>query len=614
MKKRLFTLVGVCILSFGSFAQVQAVEADGVAERSTRPANHPMADNNERALPFWTEDFAGGIPATWTIDDSSGICPWTYSTDGTWGFFNGNSGTGPGATITSTTAANGFMICDIDSANNAAYGQPSGSMYQYLSSYIQTGAIDCSSEPAVILSFEHLYRYNNGVPMFVQVSNDNITWTSYDVSDGLANNTISADPVTKTINITSVAGSQATVFIRFGWSARVYFWQIDDISLSGADPFDVAMVDSWWGMGTLGYQHYKIPMSHAAPITFTSVITNNTGATLTGCATDIDVTGTSGSVYTGVGNSLDLPAAFTDTVISTTTWMPTVEDDYDVTFTATTTAGTDANTTNNGYPDALIITTSVYGLDNLTDPSQSTGSISNFSSNTGLQFKIGNLHQVTNDDLVECVQIGIADVAQNDGKAIYGEVYAYNPSTQLFDLRGYTDNFDITAGDLGTIVSLPMLQPGDVYADEEILVVAGHYGGDLSGTDDVAFMYGQSVPDQMVYGFNGAGDVFWLSNPRAIVCRADFSCGLGIAEAKNDIDIIAYPNPASDELNIRIDATLSTATLTLIDLNGRVVASQSIGSGVHDAAFNTAVLANGMYTLRVLSNELVSTLKVEVSH
>jgi hypothetical protein len=83
--------------------------------------------------PIWSEDFANGFPAGWTVSDTSGICPWTYSLDGSWGYFNGTSGTAAAAAIKSTTAANGFLISDVDSANNKNYGQPSGTTYKYLS-------------------------------------------------------------------------------------------------------------------------------------------------------------------------------------------------------------------------------------------------------------------------------------------------------------------------------------------------------------------------------------------------------------------------------------------------------------------------------------------------
>ena len=58
---------------------------------------------------IWYEDFGGGFPSSWSIQDSSGICPWTYSLDGSWGYWNSNDGTGPDDdTLQSATKANGF--------------------------------------------------------------------------------------------------------------------------------------------------------------------------------------------------------------------------------------------------------------------------------------------------------------------------------------------------------------------------------------------------------------------------------------------------------------------------------------------------------------------------
>ncbi|MFT5860561.1 MAG: hypothetical protein ACI865_002674 [Flavobacteriaceae bacterium] len=613
MKITLLSLIGSCTFAFGSMAQVQSSEQDAVAKETARPTVQSGNDNVQRATPFWTEDFAAGFPATWTIMDTSGICPWTYSDDGSWGNFNGNGATAGAAPMNSTTAANGFLICDADSANHFTYGQPSGSNYQYLSSYFQTDAINCSAEPSVILSFEQTYRYNNGVEMNVMVSNDNVTWTVYDVSLGVANNTESMDPVAVALNISAIAANQPTVYIRIGWSARVYFWMIDDMALSPSDPNDVVLNDAWWGMGTFDYQIYRIPVSHATPINFQSSLTNNTGGTLTGCEVAVDVSAT-GSVYSGTTNALDLTSSQTDTVMSTTTWTPSAEEEYTVSYVASTTSGVDGNLLNNNFSDNVIITTSVMGLDNIPTGLVNTAGISNWSTNTGQQFKIGNLLQVTVDDNVECMEIGITDDTQNDGKTIYGEVYAYNESTTSFELRGFTDDYTLTTADLGTVLSLEMLQIGDVYADEEILIVAGHYGGDVSGSDDVRFMYGQAVPQGMVLGYNAAGDLLSLTTPRALVVRANFSCGLGLSETTNDIIISAYPNPASDQLTISIDQYLSSANVSLVDLNGRVVLTQAVEAGPKAITLNTNGLSNGMYTLRVQSNELVSTLKVEVAH
>jgi hypothetical protein len=612
MRRILF--LGAILLSYGTMAQNTAVEQDCVAKEISRPAVKPAIDNNSnRATPFWEEDFAGGFPATWTVNDSSGICPWVYSTDGSWGNFSTGGTTAAAAGISSTTGANGFLICDADSANHFTYGQPSGSNYQYLSSYFTTDAIDCSTHSSVILNFQQSFRYNNGIPLIVEVSNDGTTWATYDVSGGQANNAASPDPQSISLNVSATAANETTVYLRFGWSARVYFWMIDDITLSEADPFDIAMLDTWWGMGGFEYQYYKTPITHAEPITFYSELTNNSGATLDGCDSDIDVSGTSGSVFTGSGTQISIASAANDTVTSSTSWTPAAIGMYDVTAVASSTSGTDANTSNNTFVDSLEITTSTFGLDNLTDASQSTGSISNFSSNTGQPFKIGNIYQVTIDDLVECVEIGIADNAQNSGKDIFAEVYAYDPVNGEFVFRGATATYTTSSADLGAIISLEMIVAAEVFADEEILVVAGHNGGDPSGSDDVSFMYGQTVPEQTVYGYNGAGDLFFLSNPRAIVVRPDFDCGLGLDE-EAIIDATVFPNPANDQLTVRLASEINSGTITLTDLNGRVVLTKEVSTNASEISVDVSNLASGMYTLHVQSEKGVNSIQVDVMH
>jgi hypothetical protein len=616
MKK--IVLITSVLLSFGGMAQNTAIEQDSGPTFKIGPTAKPALDNNPESssTPFYTEDFGSGFPAGWTLQDSSAICPWSYSTDGSWGFFNGNSATAGAAGINSTTAANGFLICDIDSANHFTNGQPSGANYQYLSTYVTSSPIDCSTHGSVVLKFEQFYRYNNGVSMNLKVSNDGVTWTTFNVSNGLANNATSANPKPVSLNITAIAANQATVYISFGWSARVYYWMIDDITLSELEPFDIALDDSWWGMGSFDYQYYKTPLSHAAPVTFYSRLTNSSISPLAGSTVATDLSGTSGSVYSGISAPITLAIATSDTVPSTTTWTPSATGLYSLATNASSTSGTDGNLLNNSFADSLMITASTFGLDNLTNASQSTGSISNFSSNTGQPFKIGNVYQVTVDDFVECVHIGITNYAQSVGKEVFAEVYAFDEAISAFTYRGESFYHTITSADLGSIITLEMLVVDSVYAGEEILVVAGHNGGVAAGTDDVRFMYGQTVPEQSVYGYNAAGDLLFLSNPRAIVIRPDFDCSsiFGLSELNQTIEANVFPNPAKDQLTVSLSTEIKSGTITMTDLSGRIVLTQEVKSNATDISVNVAEIANGMYTMKIKSDKGMTAMQIVVSH
>lgn len=599
MKKLLLTLFVAAATS--AMAQQNSV-TDDAAFNNPHISAPPALDNMIKSTPFWTEDFGNGFPAGWTVIDSSNICPWVYSMDGSYGYYNGSNGVSAGTAIASTTANNGFLICDPDSANHATYGQPSGTTYQYLSSYFMTSAINCSGRSSVILSFEQFFRYNNGVSLNVGVSNDGINWTTYNVSGGVLNNTASPNADLVSVNITAVAANQPSVYIRVGWNSRVYYWMIDDMALREAEPNDAMMADSWWGSGQYQYQYYKLPMNQNSPLTFYSEVSNNTGGALNNVYAQATVSN-GAQVFQGTSAQTNLAAVETDTFTVTTNWIPSSTGSYDIDFACAVSGQTDGDPSNNDFADSIQITTSLYGLDNLSSPSQSSASISNFSSNTGQPFRIGNVFEIINDDGIQCIEIGIATTASNAGKSVYGEVHAWDPVNEVWEFRGLTDVYDLVQSDLGTIISMPLFVEAPVYAGEEILVVAGHYGGAADGSDDVRFMYGQPVPEGMVYGFNAAGDDYYLANPRAIVVRAQFDCGLSVSE--NTVENLqVYPNPAQAEVKVSFETNDANTRIEFIDAQGNaVVAPMHAVAGSNEITFNTSRLAGGVYTLKV-SNDL----------
>ena len=41
------------------------------------------------------------------------------------------------------------------------------------------------------------------------------------------------------LNISQVAGNQSTVYIKIGWTARVYYWMIDDMQVTERPAYDL---------------------------------------------------------------------------------------------------------------------------------------------------------------------------------------------------------------------------------------------------------------------------------------------------------------------------------------------------------------------------------------
>jgi len=251
-------LLSVCcaLLALGTFGQAKKStgptlnafsEDTHVLYTSTRAAGGGTGTIANHVDTIWYEDFGSGIPTGWTLSGAGSTdCPWVYSTDGSWGFFNGNNGTSGGDVIASTTSANGFIINDPDSANHAMNGQPSGTTYEFLSSYITTSAISTVGYPAVRLEFEQLFRYNNDPELQVGISTDGVQFTYFEAKGDVAANDQSPNPSLYAVDISSLAANSPTVYIRFGWNARVYYWMIDDIRLVTPPEYDLAINQTFY--------------------------------------------------------------------------------------------------------------------------------------------------------------------------------------------------------------------------------------------------------------------------------------------------------------------------------------------------------------------------------
>lgn len=89
-------------------------------------------------------------------------------------------------------------------------------------------------------------------------------------------------------------------------------------------------------------------------------------------------------------------------------------------------------------------------------------------------------------------------------------------------------------------------------------------------------------------------------------------CTLNVANVSAIKNINAFPNPASKELTISYSASVATATVTLTNSIGQVVATQTVTGG--KATFNTASLATGNYIYTILANGERSTGNVAIAH
>ena len=73
-------------------------------------------------------------------------------------------------------------------------------------------------------------------------------------------------------------------------------------------------------------------------------------------------------------------------------------------------------------------------------------------------------------------------------------------------------------------------------------------------------------------------------------------------------NIIVYPNPTSNEFSVDLSAfNGSVNEIQLLDLTGRVIATQPVVSSTKIYNFNTSHLANGSYYIKVNANNRAYT-------
>ena len=217
--------------------------------------------------PFWTQDFAGGIPAGWTNTDGSNQgALWTWCNNPASGqggcpsiFDDGLNQQVP---FQATTAANGFVTLDSDE-----YGPFNTNHISRLT----TSAINCSGKSEVFVSFEtHIgvFEVSAETGAILRVSTDNVTWTNYTIFPGLTTAVRWSDnPATPIINISATSANSATVYIRWEWTGNwEYHWSIDDVKLYDANPTppnDIAIGDFFYAPSSLAQ-----PVSQIATDTF----------------------------------------------------------------------------------------------------------------------------------------------------------------------------------------------------------------------------------------------------------------------------------------------------------------------------------------------------------
>jgi hypothetical protein len=93
-----------------------------------------------------------------------------------------------------------------------------------------------------------------------------------------------------------------------------------------------------------------------------------------------------------------------------------------------------------------------------------------------------------------------------------------------------------------------------------------------------------------------------------------YAAGTGLEEAKTEINIAVYPNPAVDVLMVQAKvAGRTNKKVELLDAIGRIVQTQTLFQGSTMCYFDLQTVYEGVYFLRVTDGKKVQTSKVIIS-
>ena len=201
-----------------------------------------------------SQDFESGL-GSWTVVDSTADSVWRVRTNP---FLEPYLGS---ITFHSATPAK-FALILSDADTNL------------INTDLISPVINCTGVSHVALKFMQWFKYYNSSSPSVSVSNDGTTWTQvYNVVTGSAQ----TDPEQVLLDISSVAGNHATVYVKFNYKGiNDYFWALDDITVYQPLDADAALT----GITPITRQAYGVVGSN---VNLGGTIFNDGGTTITGC-------------------------------------------------------------------------------------------------------------------------------------------------------------------------------------------------------------------------------------------------------------------------------------------------------------------------------------------
>jgi len=614
-----------------------------------------------KEVTIFSEDFASGIPSTWVnagYDAFGNVltnAKWVYrgtsttpnNTIGSQGAYSGAQ-----APIASPTTANGFVIFDSDFLDNAGIAGNFGNGIApapHLGT-LTTPMIDLTGNSFVELKFNSYHRYFEGRAIIAFSTDNGATWPdTLAAHPGIAVNAATATNAVVGLNISNIVGDMDSVKLRFifdgtyddpgasGSGAGYYFWMIDDIEINGLPKHELRLTD--WngapsfdmifgpasGSSKMGIVAKNNNTDQTRDMEFDANAYNYGWGTLNNVKLQVsilDVNNTLISTYTSTG-SVNLMSGDTANYNTLNTYNNAFNPNAVGTYRALYKVYSDSATV---YSDTInfYVTDSLMSSD-MNDFDNRIGTANVGDDGSALATRM----DLVDDVIMTGVWVGLSNTTVAGG-TIEVEVYdtvgfdfiAGFPSANL---KAASASYIITQGDIDNgyfqvpvsdgVNNFVMLSGPSYYVSVKMFSNAGanviylRNGQTLSQPATAKLMYYTLDPNATPRWYTGfTSDVI-----NSLWIRPIVSTGIGVAEDALKAAINVGPNPASDYVNVMFNDIEGDFTLTMTDVTGRVVSSETVNVlGAVNHTVNVSSLSAGVYMLNVNSGAASVTYKISV--
>ncbi len=612
MKKNYILLLGTVSIAFMSFSQNRKVNQmnDALPKLESQTVFPKVKTAQTKAFLdiLFYEDFDSQIPAGWTTSNNAGNTNnWIWSNTAPGGQFSTTV-----TALNSTTGANGYMLMPAGLYNTPT---PSGGAIDMDASFTSPMIAPAGGFPAsVLVRWQHAQRYccsSVSSELVLEVSTDNITYTTFDATDGKAINTASGNADEIEVNVSSVLGNATTGYLRFRMSgASHYYWMIDDVTILEGPENSVILNQIVLSYSdTLGYvplydyepPFYLYPQAMSPTLFFAGNVSNYGSNTQTGVTLNYEVwhdsteSGGPGAGYVanhGVTRPAPLApdSSYSDWV--TPGFIATI-DGY---FRSSVYVTSDSLNQNGGAP--MPVTSREYNF-RISDTIMGA-TAGAYLGDAGPGNYVGggadgdrwcNLFTMGHTG---AVATSVSYFVYTDpvvvGSQIQPVVYEWNGSTATTFLNAFGSKvggspFTVTvsAAMQGDWLTIPLFPPVALNANQKYLAGWEQIGGATSMGAQFS-VFRNRVREQFYAPVSPAGFLYltaqsrWYTSPQLGGIRLNFgNLTIGVVENEVELDFAVSPNPTAGELNIQLESNAAkTYRLNVRNMLGQVVYNDNV--------------------------------------